>query len=191
MNLNNLTNNFLKIDFQKTFSPKFPKYINIEKERMHYRYPNKTLTTILPLKQFIYLKSIPLLSYMNPKNEKIYRNIKLPILTLFLNNIQNIENNKEIINKLYLLSIKLKKKIIFNYAKRKNYYQILDEKYNLFEAYGTADILIGIRNYSTYYGMETKFSYENMCEFIDEFLAGELEGNEQVIEVFVLGCRVD
>ena len=39
--------------------------------------------------------------------------------------------------------------------------------------------------------METKFSYENMCEFIDEFLAGELEGNEQVIEVFVLGCRVD
>ena len=157
---------------------------------MHYRYPNKTLTTILPLKQFIYLKSIPLLSYMNPKNEKIYRNIKLPILTLFLNNIENIENNKEIINKLYLLSIKLKKKIIFNYAKRKNYYHILDEKYNLFEAYGTADILVGIRNYSTYYGMEMKFSYENMCVFIDEFLAGELEGNEQVIEVFVYAVVV-
>ena len=130
----------------------------------------------------MHLRSVPLVGEMTLANEKCYRNTRLPVVTVFTN-VDHESNSKSfryIANRVRKVAVLWKKKILFNIANKFDYRKEMDQKYDIYEAYGSKPVFVGLRNGSMYYNMQNDFSVENLKDFVAEFKHGRLEGSEQV-----------
>lgn len=157
--------------------------MNIADDKARARYPNKTINSIVHLKTFIRRNAVPLVGEMTIKNEKLYRNTRLPVVTVFthIDHTKNEKGFKYIANRVRKVALLWQGKMNFNIANISEYRRDMDQKYDLEEAYGSKAIMVGLRNGSTYYPMEGDFTGEKLKNFVQDFADGKLQGNEQVL----------
>jgi hypothetical protein len=121
---------------------------------------------------------------MTPNNEKLYRNTRLPVVTVFLHidpsNANHAKNYAYAHSRVRRLALEWRGQLNFNLANIKVYRRELDQKYDMEDAYSNKPILVGLRDRSVYYSMEGDFSGARLKEFVEDFVAGRLEGTEQV-----------
>lgn len=150
------------------------------------RYGNKTITSIVNLKTFIRRNAVPFVGEMTIKNEKLYRNTRLPVVTVFTNidHEKNEKGFKYIANRVRKVALLWQGKMNFNIANIADFRRDMDQKYDLEEAYGSKTIMAGIRDGSVYYPMEGDFTGKKFEQFVHDFSTRNLEGNEQVHIMF-------
>ena len=121
---------------------------------------------------------------MTIKNEKVYRNTRLPVVTVFTNidHEKNAKGFTYIVNRVRKVALLWKGKYNFNVANIADFRRDMDQKYDMDEAYGNKPILVGIRDRATYYQMEGDFSADKFASFVQDFSEGKIEGMEQVRE---------
>ena len=119
---------------------------------------------------------------MTLHNEKNYRNTRLPVVSVFttIDHEKNAKGFKYMVNRVRKVALLWKNKINFNVANIAEFRKDMDQMYDLDEAYGNKAIMVGLREGSVYYNMQGDFSVEKLAEFVEDFKAGKLEGNEQV-----------
>ena len=161
-----------------------PKFANKKDDKLKARYPYKTISSIVALKTFVHLRSVPFVGEMTLANEKCYRNTRLPVVTVFTNidHEKNARGFKYLANRVRKVALHWKRKVVFNLANMAEFNRDMDQKYDMEDAYGSKPILVGLRDGSMYYNMEGDFSVKHLMEFVTEFKQGRLEGNEQVRE---------
>lgn len=159
------------------------KYFNPADDKPKARYPNKTIADIVHLKTFIRRNAVPLVGEMTPANEKLYRNTRLPVVTVFTHLDQKETNPKGyayVLSRVRRVALDWRDQINFNLANIKEYRRDMDQKYDLEDAYSRKPVMVGLRDRGVYYPMAGNFSGARLQEFVQDFVAGRLEGNEQV-----------
>jgi len=161
------------------------KYMNPKDDKPRARYPSKHIKDIVTLKTFVRQRSVPLVGEMTVKSEKVYRNTRLPVCTVFFNidHQKNPKGYSYVVNRVRKVAAKHRNRINFNVANIEDFRKDIDQKYDIAEAYAPGqNILVGLRDGATYYKVDptkAKFSQETLEKFVEEFKAGTLEGEEQ------------
>ena len=124
---------------------------------------------------------------MTPQNEQLYRNIGLPVVTVFarINHADKASEQAfhDLLKRVRAVAVKFKT-LKFNVADAKAYLRDIDQKFGFEKVYTQEPISVGLREGSTYYAMpQGKFSEGLMEQFVQDFLDGKLEGIEQVKEI--------
>lgn len=120
---------------------------------------------------------------MTLQNEKLYRNTRLPVVTVFtvVDHAKNEKGFKYVSNRVRNVARLFKGKLNFNVANAKDFVKEMNQKYEFEESYATKLISVGLRNGTVYHAMQQEdFSTEALKQFVLDFQAGLLEGSEQV-----------
>jgi hypothetical protein len=143
-------------------------------------------------------KAVPLVGEMTPRNEKLYRNTRLPVLTVFTNIDTDRKANtyKYITTRVRNIARLWKGKVNFNLANISDFRRDMDQKYDMSEAYGKKNILVGLRHKAVYYEMPGDFSEKKLSQFVTDFFEEKLEGSQQVCYnegtlIENVGCNVE
>lgn len=163
------------------------KYLDPQYEKARVRYPFKSISNVDSLEIFVHQKSVPLVGEMAPQNEQLYHNTNLPVVTVFTridhSNQKSEQHSQDLMKQVRAVAVKFKK-FNFNIADAKTYLKDMHQKYNLesAHAYTEQHISVGMREGSVYYAMpQGEFTVEKLKQFVLDFIAGRIEGVEQVM----------
>ena len=151
---------------KKTVSEKY--------ERAKSRYPSKTLKHET-LEKFIYEKAVPLVGEKSAYTGLIYDKQRLPVVTLFADNVDLDKNEKQFnyyANRMRKVATDYKNELIFAIASKSDYNYELDD-YDL-SLPTRNDVGVGIRDGTSFYKMTDAFGIENLRNFIKAYKAGEI-----------------
>ena len=163
------------------------KFVDSQYDKTRLRYPFKKISNLATLEIFVHKKALPLVGEMTLQNEQLYRNINLPVVTVFAR-INHADKASEqafqgLLKRVRAVAVKFKT-LKFNVADAKAYLRDMDQKFGFDQVYTQEPISVGLRDGSVYYSMPQKeFSEELMEQFVLDFLDGKLEGIEQVKEI--------
>jgi len=154
-----------------------PKFINDKLERSKHRFPSKSLSKTNVLTDFIKAKSIPLAGEVTLKLKSMYNDLKKPIITLFsaVDHVRNAKGFQYLANRARKLAKKYEGKVYFNIANTDDFKYDMENDYGFTEPNGK-NTVVGIREGDIFYKMESKFSFDNLATFVEEFLSGKLAG---------------
>ena len=76
-------------------------------------------------------------------------------------------------------------KVLFNIANLDDFRGDMEEKFQFSNAAEEKGIVVGLRDGTTYFKMDGKFSVDNMGAFVADFVAGSLTGNDAVRAIMV------
>eukprot|EP01032_Pedospumella_encystans_P014629 gene14629-16785_t len=157
--------------------------VDSQYDKTRVRYPFKRISNLASLETFMHQKALPLVGEMTPQNEQLYRNINLPVVTVFarINHADKASEQAfhDLLKRVRAVAVKFKT-LKFNVADAKAYLRDMDQKFGFEKVYTQEPISVGLREGSVYYAMpQGKFSEELMGQFVLDFLDGKLEGIEQ------------
>lgn len=159
-----------------------PKYVNEKMERSKFRYPSKSIANRQQqLLDFIQAKSIPLAGELTSRTSAAYEAVNKPLVTVFgdIDYERNAKNVNYLANRVRKVAKKYEGKVIFSLADTKAFETVMEEDY-AFEKVSYKEAQVGLRSEDMFYHMTDKFSVENLASFVDQFLAGSLEGKQKV-----------
>lgn len=98
----------------------------------------------------------------------------------------DLEKNKKgyqyIVNRVKKVAKNWKGKVLFNIANSDDFSADLESKFGIKSAgkKAAAAVSVGLRDGTIYYHLEKDFSVEALAQFVDDFKAGKLTGEDQV-----------
>lgn len=98
----------------------------------------------------------------------------------------DLEKNKKgyqyIFNRVKKVAKNWKGKVLFNIANSDDFSADLESKFGIKSAgkKAAAAVSVGLRDGTMYYHLEKDFSVEALAQFVDDFKAGKLTGEDQV-----------
>lgn len=115
-----------------------------------------------------------------------YRLTGLPVVSVFT--AVDLEKNKKgyqyIVNRVKKVAKNWKGKVLFNIANSEDFSADLESKFGIKSAgKKAAAVSVGLRDGTMYYHLEKDFSVEALAQFVDDFKAGKLTGEDQVTYV--------
>jgi len=159
------------------------RFFNPDDDKPRARYPNKSISDIVALKTFVRQKAVPLVGEMTIHNEKLYRNTRLPVVTIFalIEHEKNPKGFKYLLNRVRKVAKLFRGTINFNIADARTYFKDMNQKYEFEETYTEHPISVGLRDRAVYYAMpQGEFSVDRLKRFVEDFQANQLDGNDQV-----------
>lgn len=159
------------------------RFFNPDDDKPKSRYPNKSISDIIALKTFVRQKAVPLVGEMTIHNEKLYRNTRLPVVTVFalIDHEKNPKGFKYLLNRVRKVAKLFRGTVNFNIADARTYFKDMNQKYEFEETYTEHPISVGLRDRAMYYAMpQEEFSVDRLRRFVEDFLANQLDGSDQV-----------
>ena len=125
-----------------------------------------------------------------------YRLTGLPVVSVFtaVDHEKNKKGYQYIVNRVKKVAKLWKGKVLFNIANSNDFASDMEDKFGIPSASAKkAAVSVGLRDGTVYYHLAGDFSVEALTQFVDDFRAGKLTGEDQVLTAmpYAIVCCCD
>lgn len=150
-----------------------PRFVSDKYDKPKARYPGKYIDEGA-LTKFFQKSALPLVGQKTWKSNERYESSGLPVVTVFTD--VDLEKNSKgfdyYANRVRKVAVDFKTQLVFNIGDKSDFEYLLDD-YDL-ELPDKKDVGVGIKFNDHYYHMTESFSVDNLRNFVESYLKGEL-----------------